>query len=177
MQKSIDKCTAGFFTRAAAYIIDLIIIQICLMAIRIPMFFVNLFVDNNILYNPFIFNITPWKIFIYILSVLYFILFTYNKAATPGKMLLRIKVTRKDGKKVTLMQTAYRETIGRYLSGILYVGYIYAGLDQENRGFHDLLADTKVIYAIQKPVRKYLPADSFYERKSELEGGNVNENV
>ena len=42
----------------------------------------------------------------------------------------------------------YRETIGKFLSGVIMnIGYIIAGIDSEKRALHDILCDTRVIYA------------------------------
>lgn len=72
-------------------------------------------------------------------------LFVYKLGATPGKMILGLKVVRPDGGPVSLGRA-----IGRYfakiLSGIiLLIGFIMAGFDREKRGLHDILVDTRVI--------------------------------
>ena len=54
----------------------------------------------------------------------------------------------KDGEKLRLFDVVYRETIGKFLSGVIMnIGYIIAGIDSEKRALHDILCDTRVIYA------------------------------
>ncbi len=81
----------------------------------------------------------------YIGMVSYFVLITYFAHTTLGKMLLRLQVITKDGD-WTFINILYRETIGRFLSGILFVGYIAIIATEKNQGFHDMLSDTCVVY-------------------------------
>ena len=54
----------------------------------------------------------------------------------------------KDGEKLRLFDVVYRETIGKFLSGVIMnIGYIIAGIDSVKRALHDILCDTRVIYA------------------------------
>jgi uncharacterized RDD family membrane protein YckC len=67
-------------------------------------------------------------------------------AATPGKMVCKLKVVMSDGG-----QVSYLRAFGRYfaemLSGcILLIGYIMAAFDDEKRTLHDRICDTRVIY-------------------------------
>jgi len=73
--------------------------------------------------------------------------FVNRVGATPGKMVLGLKVIRPNGGPVSLGRA-----IGRYfakwLSSItLAIGYIIAGFDAEKRAMHDMIVDTRVIYA------------------------------
>lgn len=79
------------------------------------------------------------------LSMVYECYFLVNNGATPGKMVLGLKVITPDGGGIT-----WGRAIGRFfakgLSGmILYIGYIIAGFDLEKRALHDHLAGTRVI--------------------------------
>ena len=74
-------------------------------------------------------------------------LFISRLGATPGKLILKLKVVRPDGGRVSLGRA-----IGRYFAKILsamilLIGYIMAGFDKEKRALHDMLADTRVIKA------------------------------
>ena len=58
-----------------------------------------------------------------------------------------------DGGKLSLIDVIYRETVGKFLSGvILSIGFIMAGIDKEKRALHDMLCDTRVIYAKQVKI-------------------------
>lgn len=60
---------------------------------------------------------------------------------------MNIKVVNADGGRLSFFQVLYRETIGRFLSGvILGIGYIMIAMDKRKRALHDHLSDTRVIY-------------------------------
>ena len=89
------------------------------------------------------------------LQVTYFVLFTYYTGTTLGKKAMNLRVVNEDGsQKLNLIDVIYRETVGRFLCGLsVGIGYIMAGVDREKRGLHDMLCDTRVIYA--KKVKVY----------------------
>jgi uncharacterized RDD family membrane protein YckC len=75
----------------------------------------------------------------------YTVFFLGRFAATPGKMVCKLKVIRSDGAPVT-----YPRAVGRHfaeiLSGlILNIGYLLAAFDDEKRTLHDHMCDTRVI--------------------------------
>ncbi len=73
-------------------------------------------------------------------------LFIYYRQATPGKMLLGLKVV--DAK--TLGKLSFGQALGRQLSYIvsslvLMLGFIWVAFDGRKQGWHDKLAGTVVI--------------------------------
>ncbi|HUA62714.1 MAG TPA: RDD family protein [Verrucomicrobiae bacterium] len=81
------------------------------------------------------------------LGVSYETFFVVKYGATPGKMALGLKVVRPDGTMLTMGRAAGRY-FAKMLSGmIMYIGYIMAGFDDEKRGLHDRICDTRVIKA------------------------------
>ena len=71
--------------------------------------------------------------------------FLVNRGATPGKILLNLKVIRSDGGPITAGRAVGR-FFGTMLSSMtLTIGYIIAGVDEEKRALHDHLCDTRVI--------------------------------
>jgi predicted Zn finger-like uncharacterized protein len=81
-----------------------------------------------------------------ILGVLYWVLFTGYCGQTPGKMAVRVKVIRTDGSPITYGRAFLRETLGKFLSGIILgVGYFMIAFDAQKQGLHDKIADTYVI--------------------------------
>jgi len=79
-------------------------------------------------------------------GVFYYVFFTGYSGQTPGKMALRLKVVRLDDTQVSYGQAFIRETIGKFISGIvLGIGYLMVALRNDKRGLHDLMADTRVI--------------------------------
>jgi uncharacterized RDD family membrane protein YckC len=79
------------------------------------------------------------------ISLLYESFFLVQYGATPGKMILKLKVITPEGGGIT-----WGRAIGRFfakrLSDItLTIGYIMAGFDSEKRALHDYVAGTRVI--------------------------------
>ena len=80
-------------------------------------------------------------------SMFYEAFFLVQFGATPGKMVLKLKVITPDGGRISWGRAIGR-FFARYLSGItLMIGYIMAGFDSEKRALHDYLAGTRVIRA------------------------------
>mgnify|MGYP001129076922 FL=1 len=72
---------------------------------------------------------------------------TYGTGATLGKRAMGLRVVNVNGEKLSLFNLIYRETVGRFLSGLfMCIGYIMIGIDRQKRGLHDVLGDTRVIY-------------------------------
>jgi uncharacterized RDD family membrane protein YckC len=83
----------------------------------------------------------------YVISFGYFIILTYQKEATWGKMALGLKVIPSEKEKLSLGQVFLRETIGKIVSGlILGIGYIMAGFTERKEALHDKIAKTNVVY-------------------------------
>jgi uncharacterized RDD family membrane protein YckC len=66
--------------------------------------------------------------------------------ATPGKMILGLKIISND-----LQPLTYGQAIGRYFgyvlsSLLLFGGFIMIAFRKDNRGLHDILANTRVVY-------------------------------
>lgn len=146
---------AGFWVRLFAYLIDMVIIGIPLLLVRLILWLVTWGLDGTVLTKNLLFQYNLTDIVLYLLCSTYFVSCTYLTGTTVGKKLLNLKVVREDEEeKLELFTVIYRETIGRFLSGIVgNIGYILIGLDKEKRGFHDYLSDTRVIYA--KKLKTY----------------------
>ena len=150
---------AGFFVRLAAYLIDSAIVGVILaIAVRFPIWISSLVSPDNLVVRDFIFEYSIADIVVYVLSAMYFIILTYKTGATIGKRVLHLKVVSVEERGMKLFEVIYRETIGRFLSGLLLcAGYFMIALHGEKRGLHDLMSDTKVIYCHQKDVVIEMP--------------------
>lgn len=157
MQNSCDEKTvvyAGFWVRFAAFLIDSLIVGILTLAARLVLAvgfsFFGLF-EVNPLDVEVLFTYTVKDIILYLLGAAYYIICTYCAGTTAGKRLFNLRVVpseTKDEEKLRLFDVVYRETIGKFLSGVIMnIGYIIAGIDSEKRALHDILCDTRVIYA------------------------------
>jgi uncharacterized RDD family membrane protein YckC len=72
--------------------------------------------------------------------------FVSTRGATPGKLVLGLKIIRSDGGPISAGLA-----LGRYLCYfldeiILFIGFIMAGFDPEKRALHDRICDTRVIH-------------------------------
>lgn len=79
------------------------------------------------------------------IGITYDVFFIRKYDATPGKMAVGLKLLRADGGKLTAGRI-----IGRYFAHIvsalpLAIGYIMVAFDEQKRGLHDRLCDTRVI--------------------------------
>ncbi len=150
---------AGFWVRLAAYCIDSAIVWAGLLFVKLAMGIFSVS-GGGMLEAHLLFRYSVRDIILYVFEVLYFILLTYGTGTTPGKRLLNLRVVNADlSSGLTLVDVVYRETVGRFLCGLsVGIGYIMAGVDREKRGLHDMICDTRVVYAKKiKVVPKYEP--------------------
>jgi uncharacterized RDD family membrane protein YckC len=80
-----------------------------------------------------------------IVEPLYSIYFVGKYGATPAKMALGLRIVRPDKSSIS-----YGRATGRYFAGILSgivlcIGYIMVAFDDEKRGLHDRICDTRVV--------------------------------
>lgn len=145
---------AGFWARLAAYIIDSILVFAGLLIVRLIFLSVSGMLEGTFLDGNILFHYTLKDIALYSGQVLYFILCTYYTGTTLGKRAMNLRVVGGEEERLTLLTVIYRETIGRFLSGVvLGLGYLLIGIDKEKRGIHDILCDTRVVYA--KRIKVY----------------------
>ncbi len=137
---------AGFGPRAAAYIIDRVLLLIPLAIIRAPFAVAALRGAGRLSMGYFLFDHSFLDVVCWLLVSAYFVLLTWFGGATLGKMVMRLRVVREDGEAMRFIDVLYRETIGRFLSGILCIGYLMVLADRQKRGFHDWLCGTCVVY-------------------------------
>lgn len=83
----------------------------------------------------------------------FFISFVYNwyfwthqEGQTPGKRMLGIRVVRVDGAPLRDIDAAIRY-VGYAVNNLFFIGWLWAFIDKEGRGWHDLLAGTIVVKA------------------------------
>lgn len=144
----------GFFVRLTAYLIDLLLIGLILtLTVRLPLMLVQMLNPSSWFLSPILFRFSPYDIFLYLAGSAYFIVMTYMTGATVGKRLMNLRVVACDDSKLTFVNVLYRETIGRYLSSLLFIGYLMIGASETKQGLHDRLCDTQVIYTCKcRPV-------------------------
>lgn len=130
---------ATFLERAAALILDSVIIMAGLGVLLTPFH-----LSKNSLEN--IFQIAPF---------LYNIILLSRDGTTLGKKLMRLKVLSEDQKKLTLGQIILRETFGKILSSlILCIGYTAMIFDPRKQTWHDKIAKTLVVKYTRKSPKE-----------------------
>lgn len=133
---------AGFWIRAAALLLDTILVTVIQGAVG---FGAGLFIMQT---SGDLNDSTSLMLQVVGLAITtaYYVIFTGRCGQTPGKMTLRIKVIRRDGSEIGYARAAFREIFAKLLSALLLmIGYLMAAFDSQKQGLHDRLADTYVI--------------------------------
>lgn len=72
---------------------------------------------------------------------------TQNNGQTPAKRALGLRVVASDGSSIDDFQAVVRY-VGYYINTVLLLlGWLWAIVDKQNRGLHDILAGTRVVRA------------------------------
>ncbi len=134
--KAVVPLYAGFWRRAAAAVIDSLVLIIPNIAVSVA------------LYNrpglTFLVNL--------LVSCAYFALFhASERGATPGKMLFGVRVTDLAGERISIARG-----VGRYFATwvstiILCIGWLMAAFTQRKQALHDMIAGTLVVNAKATP--------------------------
>ncbi len=112
------------------------------MAIGVPLALVLNAILEQFLFNKIIFSITSNLLF----STCYYVIPTFLYGKTIGKKLLGLEVIDFKGEKRNFFQIFFRETIAKFISGIvLFLGYIWFRFQKDHRAWHDLMARTIVV--------------------------------
>lgn len=86
------------------------------------------------------------QIISYAIAITFTVFFLTTKGATPGKMLVGLKVINADGTEKISIGKAVGRFFAEILSGlILAIGYLIAAFDSEKRALHDHICNTRVV--------------------------------
>lgn len=120
---------AGYWPRMWAYNTDLLILLVVY-------YFLTLFIDEaRILYG-----------ICFVVTVLYHAIFESSKwQATPGKRIMKLKVTNHQGDRIDVIKGVARFMLKIISLLIFYIGFIMIGFSKRGQGLHDKLAGTLVI--------------------------------
>lgn len=119
---------AGFLERFLAILIDAVILFI-------PGFIIGEFVPRLI---GFVIQIA--------LGIGYTLYFWTTSGATPGKMVMKLKVVNAQTGELLDPGTSILRYVGYFVSALpLYLGFIWVAFDEKKEGFHDKIAKTRVI--------------------------------
>lgn len=138
------KAYAGFWKRAIAYLIDVILLTFVLVLLGF-VFAVTGIVDFNdegqMMRNGNLMDgvsiLVSWGYFALMESS--------GKQATIGKMVLGIQVTDYENQRISLVRATVR-FFSKYLSAILLmIGFIMIAFTSRKQGLHDFIASTLVV--------------------------------
>lgn len=130
--------------RIVAYVLDLLIV-IGIQAFIYQPFFVILFTihPNR---NFITFNLIVLSIIDLIIFILYFALFeSSNFQASPGKLLMKLKVTDNFSKKIDLIRALKRNCAKLLSALIIVVSFILTIIDEDGKTLHDKFSGTIVM--------------------------------
>lgn len=138
-----DMAYAGFWIRGAAISIDIVILMIVNQAVVLPL---QLMMPDPSEGTALMFALIPlMMIFQYVIPAAYDTWFIGKFAATPGKMACKLKVVKPDGEKVGFL-LAFGRHFARWVSSIILgIGFIMAAFDDQKRGLHDRMCETRVV--------------------------------
>lgn len=136
---------AGFWTRFAAYFLDVLILMAVNMCIGL---IAGLSLAQAAGVQPkgaIAFQLVLFAIQITI-GISYEVVLIGKYGATLGKMACKIKVVTADGGRVSYLRALGRY-FGKMLSGFAcLIGYIIAAFDDQKRALHDRICNTRVIF-------------------------------
>ena len=136
---------AGFWIRVVAYLLDSTLLGVVQFVLSLTLGMTVSSMGGLTGEGDTAMNVVVW-LFGATLSIAYAVFFTGYCGQTPGKMALRIKVIRTDGRPLTYGRAALREVLGKFLSSILLgIGYLMVAFDNQKQGLHDRIGDTYVI--------------------------------
>jgi uncharacterized RDD family membrane protein YckC len=155
---SLEGEYAGFVTRAIAFIIDMLIIELTVFAITgVVIMIIGFFAS--------LYNTLPWAsegrfepvtlwtagiittLTLFVMIWLYPTIFWMINGQTMGKRIMGLRVVRMDGSEMTFWRGLVR-VFGYWVSAVaLFLGFIWVLFSNERRGWHDKLAGTCVIYS------------------------------
>ena len=141
---------AGFVSRLIAFVIDQLIIA---GTLAVTAAFVEFLLQSFRLSQVFgIEDVTAQIILIAlgflaaVLNLGYYVAMWVLAGQTPGKRIMGLLIVGKDGSRIR-PNAAVRRWLGYWLSGILFLGYLWVLVDDRRQGWHDKLAGTLVVYA------------------------------
>jgi uncharacterized RDD family membrane protein YckC len=141
---------AGFWIRAAAKIIDGIILMVAQWILLIPLnlvFFSSVdLASENPHMGPYFAMMGLQMAVGILIPAGYGTFFLGRFAATPGKMVCRLKVATPDGGQISYLRAFGRFWAEAVSSIILGIGYLMAAFDSEKRCLHDRICATRVIH-------------------------------
>lgn len=123
----------SFGDRLSAFVVDQILILIIgvLLGIILNILGVSISKDYQSIFG--------------LIFIVYSTIFTWRSGATIGKRFLKLKVVDMEYKPVGFWKALLRESIGKIISSLFNLGYLWVLIDKRKQGWHDKLARTLVV--------------------------------
>jgi len=142
LQSYGDAVPAGFLVRAVALLVDGLIASAAIVLLAFVSGFMLglLFGGNQASFEALVITLQI------ALVIGYSLYFLTQHGATPGKMLFGLRVVdTATGGRPSVGQALLRETVGRCLSALFFIGYLMVLARSDRRALHDMLAGTAVL--------------------------------
>ena len=167
LERGVKLRPAGFITRLVAFFVDQVIlaaimsILTAIVGIVFQSFRLGQLLGTGDLTLQLV--LVPLGSASLVLSFVYYVGFWLLAGQTPGKAFLGVAVVRADGGRMRAGAAIVR-WLGYWLSGVLFLGYLWILVDNRRQGWHDKLARTLVVYrgrderelSLSGQVREYL---------------------
>jgi uncharacterized RDD family membrane protein YckC len=139
---------AGFWVRAGAKLVDLIILNFLVLIAaglmhKMPAVPVDPNMDDL---KRIIDELGVLSQISIVISLVYSWIFVWRFQATPGKLVFGLKIVCADGSRLGPFRILFR-FMGEMVNQMLFcLGYLFAAADNQKRAMHDFMADTRVVY-------------------------------
>jgi uncharacterized RDD family membrane protein YckC len=149
--QAIELEYAGFWIRVGATLIDAILLMIITTPLLMWLYGAEVWTDGRFIHG--------WAEFLisYVAPAVATVLFWRYKEATPGKMMLSLRVVDAEtGDRPEVAQAIVRYFAYIVSAIVLCFGFIWVGIDPRKQGWHDKIARTVVVRAKDRgpePVR------------------------
>lgn len=151
MQKTVNGMEhAGFWKRAAAWVIDIFVVVLPLGAIFFIFAMIYSGGDGPMEYIDNQLALMRWKAILFragmLACMLYWSLMESSaRQATLGKRVMKIKVVDLEGRRISFGKAAGRALVKGLLSNIFAIGYIITLFTKKSQALHDIIAGCLVV--------------------------------
>jgi uncharacterized RDD family membrane protein YckC len=156
----IEPRPAGFISRFAAWFVDqlVLVVAFAVMGMTVQLVFTFSGQSIPVLSGDKIGALFGTAWFAFVVSGIYMALFWYLFGSTLGQLLFGLRVVRADGSQFLSFPQVVVRVIGFYISmAVFFLGFLWILIDSGRRGWHDMLARTKVIYIFDAPSPEATP--------------------
>jgi uncharacterized RDD family membrane protein YckC len=131
---------AGFWIRVGASIIDTILLLVITLPLTMMFYGESMWENDSLIMGPADFLIN------WVLPAIGVVVFWLYKSATPGKMILGLKVVNAVSGEPLSVGQAVGRYLGYFVSMIpLFLGVLWVAWDRKKQGWHDKLAGSVVV--------------------------------